>query len=522
MQPAQALTTSPVATPRSHLLMGAVAGVIAAVVALAVGELVAAIIGRAASPIVVVGGTFIDATPEWLKSFAIDTFGEHDKDALLLGIGGTLLVAAAILGMVATRWRVVGVVGVAGLGAVGAVAALTRPIAMPIDVLPSVLGAAAGIAALMLILPRPAATVTGVRPAGDGSATRRRFLVTSASFVAVAALATGLSRVLTPAPSAGSLLAVPVPDEPAGPLPAGVDLGIPGQTPFVTPNASFYRVDTALVIPTVDVATWNLRIHGMVDQELNLTMGQLLSRPTIERVITLCCVSNPVGGKYIGNATWVGVPLRDLLEEAGVQAGADQIVSRSVDGMTIGTPTSVAMDGRDAMIAVAMNGEPLPPVHGYPARLLVPGLFGYVSATKWLTEMELTTFDAYDAYWVQRGWVQEAPIVTMSRIDTPKPLSQVAAGRVMVAGVAWAQHRGITAVEVRADGGAWQQAQLASVPSEDTWRQWSLAWDATPGNHRLEVRATDGTGAIQTEARAEPFPSGATGWYSTVFTVVGA
>jgi len=500
--------------------MGAVAGVVAAMVALAVGELVAAIIGRAASPIVVVGGTFIDNTPEWLKSFAIETFGERDKDALLLGIGSTLLIAAAILGMVATRWRLIGWAGVALLGVVGAIAALTRPTGTLIDVLPSMLGAVAGIVALTLILPGRGPALTAAMT--DGRPTRRRFLAASAGFIAVAAVATGVSRALAPTASAGDLLAVPIPDEPAGPLPVGVEMGIPGQTPFVTPNGSFYRVDTALVIPTVDVATWSLRIHGMVDTELNLTMEQLVSRPTIERVITLCCVSNPVGGRYIGNATWVGVPLRALLEEAGVQGGADQIVSRSVDGMTIGTPTSVAMDGRDAMVAVAMNGEPLPPVNGYPARLLVPGLFGYVSATKWLTELELTTFDAYDAYWVQRGWAQEAPIVTMSRIDTPKPLSQVAAGRVMVAGVAWAQHRGITAVEVRADGGAWQQAQLASVPSEDTWRQWSLAWDATPGSHRLEVRATDGTGAVQTEARAEPFPSGATGWYSTVFTVAGA
>ena len=299
-------------------------------------------------------------------------------------------------------------------------------------------------------------------------------------------------------------------------------MAITDQSPFITTAGSFYRVDTALVIPTIDLATWQLRIHGMVDRELTLTMDELLTRPTIERVITLSCVSNPVGGRYVGNATWIGVPLRGLLEEAGIRAGADQLVSRSVDGMTIGTPTSAVMDGRDAMIAVAMNGEPLPPVHGYPARMLVPGLFGYVSATKWLTELELSTFDAYDAYWVQRGWVQEAPVVTMSRIDTPRPLSRVPAGRLMVAGVAWAQHRGIKAVEVRADDGAWQPAQLASVPSDDTWRQWSLAWDATPGSHRLEVRATDGTGTVQTEARAEPFPSGATGWYSSVFTVTGA
>ncbi len=495
--------------------MGALAGIIAAIVALAVGELVAAFIDRAASPIVVVGGTFIDATPEWLKSFAIATFGERDKDALLAGIGGTLLVGAALLGMIATRWRVIGWLGVAGLGVVGAIAALTRPTGMPIDTLPSIAGAAVGIVALTLLLP-----ATGVP--SDASDTRRRFLATSAAFVALAAVASVAARFLAPSVDTATSLVVPVPASAAGPLPVGVDQGITDQTPFITSADRFYRVDTALVIPAIDVATWTLRIHGMVDHEMTLTMDQLLARPTIERVITLSCVSNPVGGPYVGNATWVGVPLRDLLDEAGAQAGADQLVSRSVDGMTIGTPTSAVMDGRDAMIAVAMNGQPLPPVHGYPARMLVPGLFGYVSATKWLQELELTTFDAYDAYWVQRGWVQEAPVITMSRIDTPRPLGRVSAGTITVAGVAWAQHRGIKAVEVRADGGDWMAAQLAAVPSDDTWRQWSLAWDASPGTHRLEVRATDGTGTVQTEERADPFPSGATGWYSTVFTVVEA
>lgn len=508
--------------PRSHLLMGAAAGVIAAMVALAVGELVAAFMGRAVSPIVVVGGTFIDATPEWLKSFAIETFGDRDKDALLLGIGGTLLVAAAILGMLATRWRVVGWVGVAALGVVGAVAALTRPTGTLVDVLPSVLGAAAGVVALTLLLPTRSNTPATETSGQDGDATRRRFLVTSGAFLLVTALSAAAARALAPSAAAGATLAVPIPDDPAGPLPAAVDMGIPGQSSFITAQDDFYRVDTALVVPTVDVATWRLRIHGLVDRELVLTMDELLSRPTVERVITLSCVSNPIGGKYVGNATWVGVPLRGLLDEVGIQAGADQLVSRSVDGMTIGTPTTAVMDGRDALIAVAMNGEPLSAVHGYPARMVVPGLFGYVSATKWLTELELTTFDAYDAYWVQRGWAQEAPVVTMSRIDTPRPLSRVPAGRIMVAGVAWAQHRGIDKVEVRADGGEWQQAQLAEVPSVDTWRQWSLAWDAAPGSHRLEVRATDSTGTLQTEARAEPFPSGATGWYSTVFTVAEA
>jgi DMSO/TMAO reductase YedYZ molybdopterin-dependent catalytic subunit len=257
----------------------------------------------------------------------------------------------------------------------------------------------------------------------------------------------------------------------------------------------------------------------MVDREVTLTLADLLAYPTIERDITLTCVSNEVGGEYAGNARWIGIPLGTVLEEAGVQAGADQIVSRSIDGMSIGTPTAVALDGRDAMLAIAMNGEPLPPVHGYPVRMIVPGLFGYVSACKWLVELELTTFDAYDPYWVQRGWVKEAPIKTMSRIDAPKPLAQIPAGKVAVAGVAWAQHRGVDQVEVRIDGGDWANARLAAIDTIDTWRQWVLDWDATPGRHTLEVRATDATGATQPETRATPFPDGATGWHSVVMTV---
>ena len=245
----------------------------------------------------------------------------------------------------------------------------------------------------------------------------------------------------------------------------------------------------------------------------------MLAYPTIERDITLTCVSNQVGGEYAGNARWIGIPLATVLEAAGVQAAADQIVSRSIDGMSIGTPTAVALDGRDAMLAVAMNGEPLPAVHGYPVRLIVPGLYGYVSATKWLVELELTTFDAYDPYWVQRGWSKEGPIKTMSRIDAPKPLARIPAGRTAIAGVAWAQHRGVGRVEVRVDGGAWAETRLAEVDTIDTWRQWVYEWDAPSGNHTLEVRATDATGQTQPESRAEPFPNGATGWHSVVVTV---
>ena len=292
-----------------------------------------------------------------------------------------------------------------------------------------------------------------------------------------------------------------------------------GLTPFVTPNADFYRIDTALSAPQVPTDDWVLRVTGMVDNELELTYDDLLARDLIERDITLTCVSNEVGGRLAGHARWLGTRLDDLLAEAGVQAGADQIVGRSVDGFTCGFPVAAAMDGRDALVAVAMNGEPLPIEHGFPARLIVPGLYGYVSATKWLTEIEVTTFADHDHYWAQRGWAKEAPIKLFSRIDTPKGLARVPAGMVAVAGVAWRQTVGVSAVEVQIDDGEWQPAELGEVPSVDTWVQWRLAWDATPGRHTLRVRATDGDGDVQTADRAEPIPDGASGHHQIVVTV---
>jgi len=264
---------------------------------------------------------------------------------------------------------------------------------------------------------------------------------------------------------------------------------------------------------------WSLRVHGMVDRELRLSFDDLLDMPMRERYVTLTCVSNEVGGRYAGNARWLGVPIADVLRRAGVQRGADQVVSRSADGWTSGTPVAAVTDGRDALLAVGMNGEPLPQSHGFPVRMVVPGLYGYVSATKWLVDLELTTFDAYDPYWVKRGYAAQAPIKTMTRIDTPKPLATLRGGEVAVAGVAWAPHRGIDGVEVRIDEGAWQPARLGAVPTKDTWRQWILPWQPAPGRHSIQARAVDAVDGTQTGSRAEPFPDGASGWHSIVVTV---
>ncbi|MFF0743603.1 molybdopterin-dependent oxidoreductase [Streptomyces sp. NPDC004111] len=359
---------------------------------------------------------------------------------------------------------------------------------------------------------------------------RRAFVLAASGAVTLSAGAGLLGRFLNSGRQAGSSaararIALPAPADRARPVPAGAELRVPGLGPLTTPNGDFYRVDTALVVPRVDASRWRLTLHGRgVREPLTFSYDDLLARPLVERDITLTCVSNEIGGPYVGNARWIGVRLADLLREAGVRppsrgGPADQLVATSTDGMTLGSPVETVMDGRDALLALGMNGEPLPFDHGFPVRMVVPGLYGYVSACKWLRDLELTSFDDFDAYWVRRNWAREAPVKTQSRIDTPRPFASPRAGTVPVAGVAWAQHRGIARVEVRVDGGPWQEARLAAETSRDTWRQWSWPWRATPGSHTLEVRATDRTGVPQTERRVGTVPDGATGLHSVVVSV---
>ncbi|GGV20442.1 oxidoreductase [Streptomyces litmocidini] len=514
--------------------LGALAGLLAGFTALAVAELVAGLVRPAAGPVTVVGGAVIDRTPAAVKDFAIRTFGENDKTALRLGILAVLALVAIALGILALSHRRAGAAGVLLFGVVGATAALSRPDYTGIgDVLPPVAGALVGAFALYVLVSRAVSApdpADGVRADGSGGWNRRGFL-TAAGVTAVAATSAGaLGRFFTGRQGQGAVasresLVLPKPASPAPAVPAGVQLKVPGLTAFSTPNRDFYRVDTALTVPRIDAGTWRLRIHGKgVTRPLTYTLDDLLARPLIERDITLTCVSNEVGGPYVGSARWLGVPLADLLREADVRppsrgGEADQLVARSVDGMTLGSPVEDVMDGRDAMLAVGMNGEPLPFDHGFPVRMLVPGLYGYVSACKWITDIELTTFDAYDPYWVKRGWARRAPIKTQCRIDTPKPFARPSAGTVTVAGVAWAQHRGITRVQIRVDDGPWRDADLAAQAGTDTWRQWTYRWDATPGGHTLTVRATDGTGRVQTEQRTRTIPDGASGRHGVFVTV---
>ena len=546
---------------------GAAAGLVATAVALGVAELTRALDRRLSSPVIDVGARFIDATPRWLKDAAISWFGTNDKVALIVGIAVLLVLYAVTIGILAMRRRWVGVVGVALFAAIGMVASVLAE-GPWWSLLPSLVGGVAGAGALWFLVgravppaavprgatarpdPRPAAgappaaadpqsvaepqhPIAGLTDAerdrlietapaeGHG---RRSFLVASSALTVLALAAGATGRALSQRFDVAALrekIRLPGARRPLPEVPAGVELDVEGITPFFTPNGDFYRIDTALVAPQVPTDTWVLRVTGSVDRELELSYEELLDRDLVESDITLTCVSNEIGGQLAGNARWLGVPLAELLAEAGVQDDADQIVGRSTDGFTSGFPVEYGLEpARGALVAVGMNGEPLPVIHGFPARLVVPGLYGSVSATKWLTEIELTRFDRFDAYWAERDWAPLAPIKTFSRIDSPKPLERISVGPRAIAGVAWAQTVGIDRVEVRVDGGEWMPAQLAEELNDVTWRQWMLPYEFTePGSHTIECRATDRTGAIQTADRSEPFPDGATGWHSLVTLV---
>ncbi|HTZ23044.1 MAG TPA: molybdopterin-dependent oxidoreductase [Streptosporangiaceae bacterium] len=544
---------------------GMIAGLLAAAVALGIGQLVAGFVAPDASPVVAVGESSIGLTPPPVKAFAISAFGSHDKVVLVSGILAVLAILAAVIGVLAMRRLAYGMAGLAVFTAVGLAAALTRPTASGSWVLPTLIGGAAAAGALRLLVRaappavprpkpvaapddgeyagppavpdtaepgRPAAARPGgapgyrpPRPAPASGPERRRFLRVGAAAAGTAVVAGLGGRLLSERSSvsrAQSSLRLPKPAHPASPLPAGSNLRIPGLSSFITPNSSFYRVDTAIVLPEVPPSGWHLRIHGMVAREITVSFDQLIRRPLSADYITLTCVSNPVGGPYVGNAEWIGASLASLLREAGIRSGAEQLLSTSVDGFTSGTPVQTVMDGRDAMLAVAMNGTALPVEHGFPVRMVVPGLYGYVSACKWITDINVTTW-ADRAYWSEpgQGWAQQAPIKTESRIDVPSGSSVLKPGRTPVAGVAWAQHKGVAAVEVRVDSGPWHEAKLATVPDIDCWRQWVYEWDATPGTHLITARATDATGYTQTSAQEPPPPNGASGYPSISVTVSG-
>lgn len=488
------------------------AGVASAIAGAGLGELVAAVSAPRSSPFASIGSALIDLAPTWAKDAAIALFGTADKVALLVLIAAVLLGAAAVAGLV-QRIRPPWGSALAGLlGAIGIVAAVTRADADPLAFLPSAIAGATGAAGVWLL----------IRPTADqaGGLSRRGFLVATVSAAVVGGAAAAWSgagnatrrsiRVVRDAirlPSAHNRASVP----------DGADLGIEGVAPLITPNNEFYRIDTALIVPEIDPAEWSLRIHGLVEREITLTWDELLALPLEESVTTLACVSNTVGGGLIGNALWLGYPIRHLLADARPLPEADMVLSRSQDGFTAGTPLETLTDDRNAILAVGMNGDPLPFEHGFPVRMVVPGLYGYVSATKWVVDLEVTRFDRARAYWTDRGWTAEGPIKLHSRIDVPRG-SEVPSGETVVAGVAWQQHVGVAGVEVRVDGGSWQRASLATAISDDTWVQWSLPATLTPGEHDLTCRALSRAGETQTAEQAPPAPNGATGHHTVRVT----
>lgn len=516
---------------------GAIVGVVSTAVGLGVAELVAGLVRGASSPVVPVGQEVIDVVPPAVKDWAIAWFGTADKAVLIIGTLLVLLGVGSLVGVMAMRDRLITALSISAfIGFVGAAAVLARPAPSFGALLPPVVGTVVSSLSLWWFARKSERNVDAAPMVGEGEADTsagpgvgRRSLVRSVGAIGGVAAATAVvgrlagrrfavadERATVELPTVDGDVAQNSSDGPW-------DFGIDGVESWLVPTDDFYRIDTALSVPQVPRDSWRLRVHGMVERELDLSFADLLARDQVERHITLSCVSNDVGGGLVGNALWQGVLLAPLLEEAGLDPEATQVVSRSIDGWNCGSPTSAIMDGRDAMLAIAMNGEPLPAEHGYPVRLVVPGLYGYVSATKWVTEIELTRWEDFDGYWISRGWSKEGPVKTMARIDRPRSgrsESPSADGVVDIAGLAWAVHRGVSRVEISIDGGEWVDCELAGVPSDDTWRQWRYRWaGAAAGTHDVRVRAYDGEGIVQPAEPRRPAPDGAQGYHRVEFAV---
>lgn len=537
-------------------------GVAATLILFGPADLLARLIGPNSAPLLALGQAIIPLTPTSIIKPVIAIFGDNDKLVLVATVGLGALVLGGLIGWLGSTRPRAALIAFAIAGLVPAVVVLTAPGASVLDVVPTLLSLGVGIVVLGLGLrmaartpaeavappaadadqapvasdaapspaeadEAPASPSTRLLARGSDRArptSRRRFfaLTGTAAVIGAIGVATGQSLITLTREvgAAAATLVLPRAARRAQPIPADADLGVKGVEPFITDQKDFYRIDTVLAPPTIDPSTWSLRIHGMVDNEVTITMDELLALPLEEQHTTLTCVSNPVGGDLVGTATWLGYPVRELLRRAGPKPGADMVLSKSDDGFSASTPLEAMLDDRDALLAVGMNGQPLTPVHGFPARLVVAGLYGFVSATKWVTELEVTRFDRAEAYWTQRGWDAKAPILVASRIDVPRPLARIPAGTVVAGGSAWAQTRGIERVEVRLDDGEWTQADLGAEVNADTWRQWRAEFpDVGEGLHAITVRAVDGEGTVQTAERRESIPNSATGHHRIQFTV---
>ncbi|WP_446664757.1 molybdopterin-dependent oxidoreductase [Flexivirga sp. B27] len=507
----------------------ALAGLISVAVGLAAGQLVAALRDPATSPVLAVGSAVIDRTPTPLKDWAIRQFGTHDKLVLLSSVLAGVLVIAIVSGMIARRYVAIGVAIQLAMMAVAGYAVLDRPFARVSDLRPTLVAGMVSLLVLSALLwldhqptLRRLIARTPVERHNTSGASRRAFVIGTGLGTTAAVVGFLGSKQLTDSRS-GVNVRIPAPAERAPALPRGLDASIRGVTPLRTPNAKFYRVDTELSVPTLDASRWSLQIDGEVESPYEISYSELLRRPLVERNITITCVSNPVGGGYAGGATWRGVLTRDLLKAARVKDPDRpdlQVLSTSFNGFTISTPLGALTDGRGAMLAVAMNGQPLPRTHGFPARLVTPGLYGMLGCTKWVTRLTVTTYADRKAYWTERGWTTRGEIKPTARIDVPQSFASVKSGRVMVGGTAWAQRRGVVRVQVSIDDGRWQDATMGPEVNVDYWRQWYFAWDTSKkGTHSVRARVVYGYDRVQTAKRAGVFPSGSSGIEERTFVV---
>ena len=519
----------------STSIRDAISGAVAAALGLGAAEFLAGVVSAIPSLFEGMGNWVIDNSPKPLTDFGIEVFGTNDKLALLVGITVVSVLIGAAVGVFARKRFGLATGVFVGFGVLAALAAASDPqVALGLAIIP---GGAAAITSLGVLqwlyglspaIDRaPLVEVDSEEVAEPKGASRRAFILGATAVFGLAAIAGTTGRVLLEKAKravAGRFdVVLPSPAEILAEVPAAAELGVDGLVPILVPNDDFYRIDTAFAVPRVDLQEWTLSIKGRVDRPYSISYSDLLDMRMVERDVTLSCVSNSVGGDLVGNARWQGVPLSEILDRAGVQPDAEQLIGRSVDDFTVGFPVEAAFDGREALVAVGMNGEPLPFEHGFPARLVVAGLYGYVSATKWLSEIELAGWDNFDAYWVPRGWSKEAPIKTQSRVDTPTPAERVEQGSRVVAGVAWAPTRGISKVEVQlGEDAPWAEAELSEPLSINSWVQWKIPWDPPTGRQVITCRATDGEGVLQEEMEHPPAPNGATGWHSQPFFVLEA
>ncbi|MDN6379614.1 MAG: molybdopterin-dependent oxidoreductase [Brevibacterium aurantiacum] len=501
----------------------ALAGIVATLVLLGAADLIARAFGPPAAPLLALGQTIIPLAPTGLVKPVIDLFGTNDKLFLIVTTGLGALVLGGLIGWLASHRLRLATALLCVAGLVPIIVILIRPESSVVDIIPTLIGLALGLAVFRLLMSfGMSRTENRTAPASEPS--RRRFFIITGIIgtVGAAAMAAGqtVAALTLDAGAAVAKLVLPSPAKKAPPIPTSAHPDVKGLAPFVTDPKDFYRSDTAWAPPVIEPEEWALRRHGMVESEVTLTMDDLLDLPLDEHHLTLTCVSNPVGGDLVGNATWLGYPVRELLRRANPNKDADMVLSHSIDGFSASTPIEALTDGRDSLLAVGMNGSPLPPEHGFPARLVVPGLYGFVSATKWVTELEVTRFDEKTAYWTDRGWDAKAPILVASRVEVPKPLAKVPAGDVAVAGTAWAQRSGVKRVDVKLDDGEWTSAELGDEVNIDTWRQWKTGFsDVDTGLHTVTVRAIDQDGNVQTPERRKSIPNSATGHHHIQFSV---